>query len=150
MTRNTRMRGAANSWRYRLPEVAGPVGGGLLKIGHASTWAAVGVSLAPIGVVAALDAIFMIGYVPAVICYLCSGPDRQDAMARLISTSANAIVALLTLTPTECSTSRTLPADIPGLRVLKRGSGETSQNQEMMQQHCEAAPLPCTDRSGPS
>jgi hypothetical protein len=57
--------------------------------------------VAPYVILAALYAIFMIGYVPAVICYLCSGGDRQEAAGRLITTSASAIVALLTFTPAD-------------------------------------------------
>ncbi len=96
----------ASGWCYLLPEVAAPLGGGLIKIGQASTWAAVSVGLAPYVILAALYTVFMIGYVPTVICYLCSSRDRQDAAGRLITTSASAIVSLLTLTPAEGSTSR--------------------------------------------
>jgi hypothetical protein len=56
--------------------------------------------LAPYVIVASLYAIFMIGYIPAVFCYLWSSEERQDAINRLITTSADAIVSLLTLTPT--------------------------------------------------
>lgn len=99
MTGNARIKRTTPSWYYLLPEVAAPIGGGLIKIGQASTWAAVSVGLAPYVILAALYGIFIIGYVPAVICYLCSGRSKQDAVDRLITTSACAIVALLTLTP---------------------------------------------------
>lgn len=42
---------------------------------------------------------FVIGYIPAAICYLYFAENRQDAAEQLITTSASAIVALLTLTP---------------------------------------------------
>lgn len=96
MARNRETKRPAGSWYYFLPGIAAPIGGGLIKIGQSSTIAAVGVALAPYMIMG----IFMIGYIPAVICYLCSGRDRQDAINHLIATSANAIVAILTLTPT--------------------------------------------------
>jgi hypothetical protein len=99
MTGNTRVRRLNPGWYYLLPEVAAPLGGGLIKLGQASTWAAVSVGLAPYALLAALYAIFIVGYVPAVICYLSCGSNGQDAADRLIKTSACAIVALLTLTP---------------------------------------------------
>jgi hypothetical protein len=127
MTRNTGMKRLGYGWCYLLPEVAAPIGGGLIKIGQASTWAAVSVGLAPYVIVAALYAIFMLEHVPVVICYLCSSRERQDAIDRLITTSANAIVALLTLTPTNNSASRTPRADKSRLRALKGGPDETSE-----------------------
>ena len=127
MARNTETKRPANSWYYFLPGIAAPIGGGLIKIGQSSTIAAVGVALAPYMIMAALYAIFMIGYVPAVICYLCSGPDRQNAINHLIATSANAIVALLTLTPTNTRLSRTPYANEPRLCAIKGGSDETSE-----------------------
>lgn len=125
MTRNTRMRKPVAGWYYLLPEVAAPLGGGLIKIGQASTWAAVSVGLAPYVIMAALYAIFVIGYIPAVICYLCSDEGRQDAVDRLIMTSANAIVSLLTLTPADDCTGHTQRNERPRLRVLKDGAGKT-------------------------
>jgi hypothetical protein len=127
MTRNTGMKRLAYGWCYLLPEVAAPIGGGLIKIGQASTWAAVSVGLAPYTIVAALYAIFILEHVPAVICYLCSDRERQEAIDQLIITSANAIVALLTLTPTNNSASRTPQVDGPRLRALKSGPGTTSE-----------------------
>jgi hypothetical protein len=53
----------------------------------------------------AVYVVFTIGYVPAVICYLCFAENKQDAAERLITISACAIVALLTFTaPTTKST----------------------------------------------
>jgi hypothetical protein len=114
-------------WCYLLPEVAAPIGGGLIKIGQASTWAAVSVGLAPYVIVAALYAIVMLEHVFSVICYLCSGRDRQDAIDRLITTSANAIVALLTLTPANGCASRVPRAGKPRLKAIKGGPSETSE-----------------------
>jgi hypothetical protein len=110
MTGSARARQTVYQWRYVLPGVAAPVGGGLIKIGQGSTWAAVSVSLAPYVVVTSLYAIFIVGYIPAVVCYLFSSPDRQDAISRLITTSADAIVFLLTLTHTS---SRRQPSGRP-------------------------------------
>jgi hypothetical protein len=120
------MKRVTSAWCYQLPQVAGPIGAGLIKIGHASTWAAVSVGLAPYAIVAALYGIYILEHVPAAICYLCSGRDRQDAIDRLITTSTNAIVSLLTLTPAGKYCIRTQQSDMPRLRALKGGSDTTS------------------------
>jgi hypothetical protein len=127
MTRNAGTKRPAYGWCYLLPEVAAPIGGGLIKIGQASTWAAVSVGLAPYVIVAAMYTIFMLEHVPAMICYLCSDRDRQDAIDRLITTSANAIVALLTLTPANAYTAHGSQADNLRLRALKGGTSETTE-----------------------
>lgn len=98
MTRTTVARRLAFGWPY-LPATSAPIGGGLIKIGGASTWAAVSVGLAPYAIWAAMCAIFLVGYLGALIRYICSGQDGQDAMTCLITTSSNAIVSILTLTP---------------------------------------------------
>jgi hypothetical protein len=77
--------------------VSSPVGGGLIKLGHGSTWAAVSVCVAPYAVCALLYTVFIIGYLAAVLRYVCSGEDGQRAMERLITVSANAVVTILTL-----------------------------------------------------
>lgn len=107
MTRNTATRRLA--WPY-VPAAASPLGGGLLKLGGASTWVAVSVGLAPYVIWAALCVIFLIGYALAVIRYLCSDHDGQDAMTYLIATSANAVVSILTLTPIDCTHRHALRA----------------------------------------
>jgi len=123
MTGNTRIRRPNPGWYYLLPEVAAPFGGGLLKLGQASTWAAVSVGLAPYVILAALYATFVIvGYVPAVICYLFFGASGQDAGDRLIMTSACAIVALLTLTPPASGSGRTRPTGKPGPQPAGSGA----------------------------
>jgi len=99
MTGNVRTRRLNPGWYYLLPEVAAPLGGGLIKLGQAGTWAAVSVGLAPYALLAALYALFIIGYLPAAICCLRFAENKQDAAEQLITTSACAIVALLTLTP---------------------------------------------------
>jgi hypothetical protein len=111
MTGNTRARRLNPSWYYLLPEVAAPLGGGLIKLGRGSTWAAVGVGLAPYALLAALYAAFIIGYAPAVICYLFFNEDKAD---QLITTSACAIVALVTLKPPAGGSSRTRRPGKPG------------------------------------
>ena len=109
MARNTKTGQSADKWRFIVPGAAAPVGGGLLKIGEASTLVAVSVSLAPYVIMASLYALFVIGYIPAVICYLRADRNRQEAINQLITTSANAIVCLLTLTPP--GPQRTPPRD---------------------------------------
>lgn len=44
------MRRPAYSWRYLLPATGAPIGDGLMKIGHAGTWAAASVALAPFAI----------------------------------------------------------------------------------------------------
>jgi hypothetical protein len=56
------------------------------------------VGLAPYAIYGLLLAVFMIGYLAALARYLCAGPEGQEAMERLMVTSANAIVSILTLT----------------------------------------------------
>jgi hypothetical protein len=87
----------ARDWAY-TSAAAAPIGGGLIKLGRGSTLAAVAVGLAPYAIYGLLLAVFMIGYLAALARYLCAGPDGQEAMERLMVTSANAIVSILTLT----------------------------------------------------
>jgi hypothetical protein len=86
-----------HGWLY-ASAASGPIGGGLIKLGHGSNWAAVGVGVAPYAICALLYSVFMIGYLAAVLRYLFSGPAGQQSMERLITVSANAIVSVLTLT----------------------------------------------------
>jgi hypothetical protein len=86
----------SHGWLY-LPAVSSPVGGGLVKLGHGSTWAAVSVGVAPYAVCALLYVVFVIGYLAAVLRFLCAGTEGQQAMARLIDVSADAVVSILTL-----------------------------------------------------
>ena len=86
----------AHGWLY-VPAVSSPIGGGLIKLGHGTTWAAVGVGVAPYAVCVLLYLVFMVGYLAAILRYLCAGPDGQEAMERLITVSANAVVSILTL-----------------------------------------------------
>lgn len=73
-----------------------PVGGGLIKIGHGSDWAAVCVGVAPYAVCALLYLIFGLGYLAAVLRFLCAGTAGQQAMERLITVSASAVVGIAT------------------------------------------------------
>jgi hypothetical protein len=84
-----------HGWLY-LPAVSSPIGGGLIKLGHGGTWAAVSVGVAPYAVSALLYLVFVIGYLAAILRYLCAGPTGQHAMERLITMSANAVVSILT------------------------------------------------------
>jgi len=86
----------ACSWLY-VPAASGPIGGGLIKLGHGDTAAAVTVAVAPYAVCALLYTVFVVGYLGALVRYLCAGTAGQHAMERLIATSANAVVAILTL-----------------------------------------------------
>lgn len=97
MTARPAKRLLAHGWLY-IPAVSSPVGGGLIKLGNGSTWAAVAVGTAPYVICAFLYALFVIGYLAALIRCLCVKPGEQEAMERLITVSANAIVAILTLT----------------------------------------------------
>jgi len=90
----------SHGWLY-IPAVSSPVGGGLIKIGHGSTWAAVAVGTAPYAICAMLYLLFVIGYLAALIRYMCAKSGGQEAMERLITVSANAIVSILTLTTTK-------------------------------------------------
>src|ERR1700733_9751664 len=97
MTEPQAKRLLARGWAY-VPAVSGPIGGGLIKLGRGSTLAAVAVGLAPYAIWAVLLTAFVIGYLAALLRYLCSKPEEHDAMERFITISANAIVSILTLT----------------------------------------------------
>jgi hypothetical protein len=84
-------------WLY-ASAAAGPIGGGLIKLGRGSTIAAVAVSLAPYGLLGLLFLVFAVGYLAALVRYLCAGSEGQEAMKCLMMISANAIVSILTLT----------------------------------------------------
>jgi len=70
----------------------------MIKIGGGSTWAAVIVGTAPYAICSVLHLVFVLGYLAAVIRYLCADVDGQEAMARLIRVSADTIVSILALT----------------------------------------------------
>jgi hypothetical protein len=86
-----------HGWLY-VPAASSPVGGGLIKLGHGSTWAAVTVGAAPYVICAFLYTVFVIGYLAALTRCLFGKSGDQAAMERLITVSANAVVAILTLT----------------------------------------------------
>jgi hypothetical protein len=90
----------SHGWLY-IPAVSSPVGGGLIKLGHGSIWAAVAVGTAPYAICAMLYIVFVIGYFAALVRILCAKSGGQEAMERLITVSANAIVSILTLTTTK-------------------------------------------------
>ena len=97
-----------HGWLY-VPAVSSPIGGGLIKLGQGSTWAAVAVGVAPYTVCVLLYLVFVVGYLAAIVRYLCAGPDGQEAMERLITVSANAVVSILTLRQFAAGTPRTAP-----------------------------------------
>jgi hypothetical protein len=53
------------------------------------------VGIAPYAVCALLYTVFVLGYLAAVLRYLFAGPGGQQAMERLITVSANAVVCIL-------------------------------------------------------
>jgi hypothetical protein len=87
----------AHGWVY-VPAASSPIGGGLIKLGRGSTWAAAAVGLAPYAICGLLLTVFVIGYLAALIRYLHARPAEQQAMERFIAVSANAIVSVMTLT----------------------------------------------------
>jgi hypothetical protein len=80
-----------------VPAASGPVGGGMLKLGHGSTAAALAVALAPCALWALLLSVFIVGYLAALARCMCRTGD-QAAMERMIMVSACAVVSILTLT----------------------------------------------------
>jgi hypothetical protein len=107
----------AHGWLY-IPAVSGPVGGGLIKLGHGGTWAAVAVGTAPYVICTLLYSVFMIGYLAALIRYLCAKPEEREALLRFITVSANSIVSILTLTAVR------LPPQTMQPPMLPRSDGE--------------------------
>jgi hypothetical protein len=80
-----------------VPAAVGPAGGGLLKLCHGSTTAALAVVLAPYALLALLLSVFVIGYLAALARCICRTGD-QEAMERMIIVTAHAVVSILTLT----------------------------------------------------
>lgn len=101
--------------RYGTPQPAAssPIGGGLIKVGQGSTWAAVAVGIAPYAVCALLFTVFVIGYLAALIRCLCAKPEQQEIRERLITVSANAIVSIMTLTTCTSPIPARQPAKAP-------------------------------------
>src|ERR1039457_2441969 len=110
----------AHGWAY-IPAASSPIGGGLIKLGRGSTWAAAAVGLAPYAICALLFTVFVIGYLAALVRYLCAKPQEQAAMEHLITVSANAIISILTLTPATLPGQARQPAE-PASRVTPRCS----------------------------
>ena len=109
MTTRPAKRLLAHGWLY-IPAVSSPVGGGLIKLGHGSTWAAVVVGAAPYVICVLLYTVFVIGYHAALLRYLCA-TSEQEAMERLITVSANAVVSILTLTAARLPAPAAQPAE---------------------------------------
>jgi hypothetical protein len=86
----------SHGWLYS--PAACPIGGGMIKLCGGSTWAAVAVGAAPYALCAPIYLVFVLGYLAAVVRYLFSDADGQEAMAHLITMSADAVVSILTLT----------------------------------------------------
>lgn len=100
MAEKARNRLLAHGWLY-IPAVSGPIGGGLIKLGGGNVWAAVLIAAIPYALCGAMYLVFIVGYVVAVARFAWSGKEGQEAMESLIEVSANAIVAILTLTRTQ-------------------------------------------------
>ena len=96
-----------------LPAASSPIGGGLIKLGQGSTWAAVAVGMAPYAVCALLFTVFVIGHLAALIRCLCAKPEQQEIRERLITVSANAIVSIMTLTACTSPVPAKQPAKSP-------------------------------------
>jgi hypothetical protein len=97
MTARPARRLLAHGWLY-VPAASSPIGGGLIKLGQGSTWAAVAVGVAPYALCALLFTVFVICSLGALIRCLCAKPEQQETRERLITVSANAIVSIMTLT----------------------------------------------------
>ncbi len=87
-----------HGWLY-APAASGPIGGGLIKLGHGSNWAAITVGVAPYAICALLYSVFMIGYLAAVLRYLFTGPAGQQSMERLIQPTPAAVTSKLRAVP---------------------------------------------------
>ena len=66
----------AHGWLY-APAVACPISGGVIKLANGSTWAAVIVGGAPYAIYLVPSFAFVVGYLAAVIRYLCSDSDEE-------------------------------------------------------------------------
>ena len=109
----------ARGWLY-VPAVSGPVGGGLIKLGHGSTTAAVIVGLTPYATWALLLGLFAAGYLVALSRFCRGRTGDQEAAERLIMVSAEAVVSILTLTPSALPPKagrRARPSRAAGRRV---------------------------------
>ena len=77
-----------------LPSACCPIGGGLMKLGHGSTLAALLLGVAPYVIYVLVYCLFGVGFLFAALRYLWTGKPQQD----FIATWSSAIVAVLTLT----------------------------------------------------
>lgn len=109
---DARKRLLARGWAF-VPAASGPLGGGLLKLGHGSTTAALAVALAPCALWALLLSVFAAGYLAALARCIWRTGD-QEAMERMIMVSARAVVSILTLTVPALLARRPHPR-VPGL-----------------------------------
>ena len=109
---DARKRLLARGWAL-VPAASGPLGGGMVKLGHGSTTAALAVALAPYALWALLLAVFVVGYLAAIARCIWRTGD-QEAMERMIMVSACAVVSILTLT-VPALPARRPPLRMPGL-----------------------------------
>jgi len=112
-----RRRMAARGWAF-APAVSGPVGGGMVMLGHGSTRAAVVVALAPYALLLLVVAVFAVGFLAAIARYMWRTGD-QCAMERMMNVSARAVVSVLTLTPPDL-----LPVRAGDGRLARAGGTE--------------------------
>jgi hypothetical protein len=87
-----------------------PIGGGLIKLGHGSTVAALVLGVAPYAVWALVYCLFGVGFFFAALRYLWTGKSQHD----FIATWSSAEVAVLTLTAPK------LPEQVPGAPKVSR------------------------------
>lgn len=114
-TRRTRF--PAQTW-LPISAVCCPIGGGLLRLGHASTAAALVVAGAPYAIYALLSCFFGVAFLAATVRYLCTGQSQRE----FILTSANAVVSILTRTPAEILGN----PEVKDTQALQATSGEAS------------------------
>jgi hypothetical protein len=101
-----------------LPGACCPIGGGLIKIGHGSTLAALLLGVAPYVVCALVYCLFGVGFLFAALRYLWTGKPQQD----FIATWSSAVVSVLTLTTPK------LPERVPGASKIPRARDSTRQS----------------------
>lgn len=80
-----------------MPTVGGLIGGGVVRLEHGSMLSALVIAVAPFAISLLLCILFAIGYLAAVFRYVRAEAGERDAMERLITLSANAVVSILTL-----------------------------------------------------
>lgn len=99
---------------FPISAVGGPIGGGLIMIGHGSTLASMVVGCAPFALCALLYCLFGVTFLAATLRYACTGKSQRD----FIAAATNAVVAILNRVPVDT------PAEpgAPGSAHFKRSA----------------------------